>query len=530
MSFAVRLAVDTVPIESGATVPCALEVLNQGPERERFELSVEGVDPEWVVVPVPEFVAEPGESLDEKVFFKPARSSESLAGNYPFVIRVRSLESGEVKTAQGVVQIRPYHYISMELMPRRATVSPVRKRVSFHATVMNLGNTEHTLQFFGSDPDDGCFFEFEQEQMTVGPGQQKTIDIQVGANGRRFFSSTRLYNFVVSARSLSTPSILSSAQAQLESRASVTPMTLAVLLFFTLLGWIWLGAIPKTPGVSVVVSKDEAMVGESVDIAWHATYSDSVYIKFDGQQRVAPDLVGHLRYAFTKAGPHTIEAVPMRNDRPGIPDTKSINIVQPPAAPEPVIQSLEVTPKSVNLGDIYTLKYTLLNTASARIGETMEPLDVNVNERQFTATRAGDQVYTVVAVGADPKQPAVKKTFKIRVKNESTANILSFEADTDHLDAPGKVTLKWQVTNAAAVTLTLNGKETAVDATQAGLQVDISETTWITLKAVDDKNRPTKKPLKIVVKPPEPLPTPEGPSTTDGTAPQQIKDEPPTHA
>ena len=49
MSFAVRLAVDTVPIESGATVPCALEVSNQGSERERFELSVEGVDLEPLI-------------------------------------------------------------------------------------------------------------------------------------------------------------------------------------------------------------------------------------------------------------------------------------------------------------------------------------------------------------------------------------------------------------------------------------------------------------------------------------------------
>ena len=107
MSFGVRLSVDTVPIESGATVPCALEITNQGSERERFELSVEGVDQEWVLVTVPEFIVEAGETVNEKIFFKPPRTSESLAGNYPFVVKVRSLESGEFKTAQGVILVTP---------------------------------------------------------------------------------------------------------------------------------------------------------------------------------------------------------------------------------------------------------------------------------------------------------------------------------------------------------------------------------------------------------------------------------------
>lgn len=527
MSFAVRLSVDTVPIESGATVPCALEIVNHGPDRERFELSVEGVDLEWVVVPVPEFIAEPNEALNEKIFFKPPRSSESLAGNYPFVVRLRSLESGETKTAQGVVQIRPYHYISMEIMPRRASVSPIKKRTEFRATVMNLGNTEHTLQFFGSDPDDACFFEFEQEQVAIGPGQQKTVDIQVGSNSRRFFSGTKLYSFVVSARSLSSPSVLSSAQAQLESRASVTPMTLAVILFFTLLGWLWLGAIPKTPSVTLVVGKTDALVGEKLEVSWNARYADSVYLKFDGEERVTPDSVGHMSWAFNKAGTHHIEAVPMRNDRKGTIDERIVTVNEPPPAPAPVIESLEVTPKSVKLGEVYTLKYTLLNTVSAHIGETQDALDVNVSERQFTATKAGDMTYTVVAVGQDPRKPATK-TFKIKVSDESLAMILSFTAEPDQLEAAGKTTLKWQISNAAAATLLMNGKELTLDPTQQSMDVPISETTWITLKVIDDKNRVRKKTLKVTVKPQEsPAPTP---SPVEGTAPQPIKDPIPPHA
>src|SRR5689334_19794771 len=98
MSFSVRLTSDLVSVEAGATVPVSIEVVNKGTESDRYELQVEGIDPEWTAVPEAVFLADPEDLHTEKIFLKVPRASESQAGNYPFVIRVRSLNSGEART------------------------------------------------------------------------------------------------------------------------------------------------------------------------------------------------------------------------------------------------------------------------------------------------------------------------------------------------------------------------------------------------------------------------------------------------
>ena len=98
MSFSVRIAADLVSVEAGATVPLGIEIANRSDDQDRFEMEVEGLDPDWTAVPVPTFSADPRDIQTEKVFFKPPRVSESLAGTFPFVIKVRSLVSDRKST------------------------------------------------------------------------------------------------------------------------------------------------------------------------------------------------------------------------------------------------------------------------------------------------------------------------------------------------------------------------------------------------------------------------------------------------
>src|ERR1044072_6042292 len=202
MSFTIRLSQDLTAIEAGATVPLSIEVTNKNAESDRYEIQIEGVDPEWVAYPEPVFNVGPSESHGQKVFFKPPRASESLAGNYPFVARVRSLESGEAKTAQGVLQIKPFNHLSLELSPKKGYTSPMRQANIFGLTVMNLGNTEHTLQLSGSDPDEECNYDFETDQVTVSPGAQKQVDVTVNAANSSWVAPVRLFGFSISARGI----------------------------------------------------------------------------------------------------------------------------------------------------------------------------------------------------------------------------------------------------------------------------------------------------------------------------------------
>ncbi|HTQ10317.1 MAG TPA: hypothetical protein VMI31_09625, partial [Fimbriimonadaceae bacterium] len=210
MSFTIRLAQDLTAVEAGATVPLSIEVTNKAEDADRYEMQVEGIDPEWTATPEPVFTVGPHEIHSQKVFFKPPRVSESLAGNYPFVIKVRSLNSGDARTVQGVLEIKAFNHLSMELTPKKGYSTPFRREAEFTLMVMNLGNTEHTLQLSGADPDEECAFDFESEQVTVGPGQQREVVVGVAAAKGGLISSSRLYGFAISARSIQNPNLTAS--------------------------------------------------------------------------------------------------------------------------------------------------------------------------------------------------------------------------------------------------------------------------------------------------------------------------------
>src|SRR5579862_3600243 len=156
MSFLARLGSDLITVEAGATTPLSIELINRGDAADQFELSIEGLDPEWTAVPVPVVTLKEHETQEEKIFFKPPRVSESSSGNYPFVLRVRSLNSGDARTVQGVLTVKPFNHLSVELSPKKGYVSPVTHHNTFDVTLVNLGNTEHTVQLFGSDPEEAC--------------------------------------------------------------------------------------------------------------------------------------------------------------------------------------------------------------------------------------------------------------------------------------------------------------------------------------------------------------------------------------
>ena len=218
MSFTLQLTPDLVSAEPGASVPVSIVVQNRGESRERYEMEIEGVDPEWKAVPVPVFEADAGEKRTERFFFKPPRASESVAGNYPFVVRVRSLETGTAQMVQGVLEVKPFHHLSMEVSPKRGIVSPAHKNCTFEVTLVNLGNSEHTVRILAGDAEEECAYELESDQITVGPGGQRQVELTVSPKRNPWFTSGRLVGISISARSVDTPSVVSTSQAQLEQR------------------------------------------------------------------------------------------------------------------------------------------------------------------------------------------------------------------------------------------------------------------------------------------------------------------------
>jgi uncharacterized membrane protein len=77
MALQSNISSDMVVVEPGATAPLTIDVENLGDSSDQVEVSVEGVDGEWIAIPVPTINLKPGEKQSVKIFFKPPRISES---------------------------------------------------------------------------------------------------------------------------------------------------------------------------------------------------------------------------------------------------------------------------------------------------------------------------------------------------------------------------------------------------------------------------------------------------------------------
>jgi uncharacterized membrane protein len=53
MSLVASISSESVVVEPGATAPLTLEVENRGEATESIEIGIEGIDGEWIAIPVP---------------------------------------------------------------------------------------------------------------------------------------------------------------------------------------------------------------------------------------------------------------------------------------------------------------------------------------------------------------------------------------------------------------------------------------------------------------------------------------------
>lgn len=518
MSFTVRIANDLVHADAGSTMPLAVEVANRGDDADRFELMVEGIDPEWVAIPDPTFSVDPHDLSSEKVFFKPPRVSESVAGTYPFVVKARSLNSGEVRSAQGALEIKPFHHISVDVSPRRATVSPFSREAIMQATVMNLGNSEQTIQLHASDPDDSVTCDFDSDQVTVPPGAQKAVEFGASSTRRPLFSGPRLFGVSVSGRSVSNPSVAGSGQFQLEQRALMSPGALAFIALVTMLIAAWILLIPKPPVVDAFsVDRKEVILGESIVLRWRASNADSVEI-YNGESLVdanqpstgfvslRPDKVGEVSY--------NVRAV--TGNKRSNPVSESVLVKAPPVVPDPVIDSFRLEPKQAQLGRPVIVRYQVRNATRILLMPLQIELDPRATEREIIASRVGKIDYTIIAENSAGK--SAQATVSVQVNEGSQASIDTFTVFPTSLEEYGGIVrITWQVKGAVKADLVVDGQVTSVDPSGGSLEIQIAKTSEISLKVFDDKSKSVEKKLTVNVKAPPPEPTGGGEGSTTTT-------------
>lgn len=506
--------------EAGTNQPLSFEVVNRGEATDQFEVEIEGLDPEWTAVPVPRFSVSAHDTAQIKVFFKPGRSSENIAGNYPFVLKVRSLESGEVRAIQGTLNIKPYFHLTMEMNPKKGIFGPTSKSNSFTTTIVNLSNTELTLQLYGSEPEDALAYEFSTEQVVIGPGQQKEVEVQVTPTRKSYFASSRLFGFTVSARSLEHPSVVAAAQAQLEQRAMLSPGALVTLLAVLLVVVGWFSMIPKAPSMdTLTVDKPVVLAGETVTVRWTSSNAKSVKVEFAGQTLASagePD--GSLTMTAQTSGEFV--AIATRDNRSSGPLRATLEVTAPPEAPAPEVEGFEIERTNLEPGEKFFVKYKVKNAIAVTLAPTGTLLHPAQESIQIEApSQPGTYDYQLTVSNATG-QEVTSKIVRVTVALRPKAKITTLTAEPAEVDpASAKTTITWKTTGAARCELKVGSEVTNLPSTSGSMEIDVFETTDVVFTAYDEKGLTTKRTLKIKVKPVEPPsddhPTP--PASPTGT-------------
>jgi hypothetical protein len=381
---------------------------------------------------------------------------------------------------------------------------------------MNLGNTEHTLQLFASDPEDAFSFEFAQEQITVGPGQQKEVEIIASPTSSRPFASPRLFGFTISARSIQTPSIVCSSQGQIEQRPVMSPGSLAVAILFFFLLFGWLALRPKPPAMDMLVlDRTSAIAGDTVTVKWKASHANSVRISLPGGDGNDWVLEPEGMKTFDASQSGNVEAVALRDQSQSKPLMVNLEVKDPPVVPDPQIIEFDINPRQVKVGQSFIVHYKFNDAVSkATLVPTNQILDPKIDSVMITAHEPFSLPYRIVAENSKGKSTQTKP-IRVQAILASDASIAYFSADPQTVDAAvGKTKISWQTSNAVRAVLYINGQRTDLPATSGETMIDITGNTELILVGFDTKGLEVRKKLTVKFKAPPPPP----PVTTGSTA------------
>lgn len=521
------LSQDTIQVEPGARQPLGLTVTNPGQEEDTYEIIVEGLDPEWCAVPNPSFSLAPGESKSEKIFLRPIRASENMAGMYPFTVRVRSLTDGESVTLEATMDILAFHHISVDITPKKALLTPSRRSAEFAVTVMNLGNSDHEVMITASDADDSCEFELETNVVTIGAGHEKIVPLQVRSTRGALLANSRLHGFQVTSRSRTLPNLSSTVNAQLEQRAFLSPGAFFVVLMVLGLIGAWILSFPKPPMVEdIVLSSSKVETGQTVSVDWRTVNAEKVEFKLNGvKYSFSVDKRGRLEIPTMVAGEYTLEAIAKSGNRTSEGRTVSFSVVDPPPVPDPSILAFRANRTSANVGEVVILSYTV-NDAVTRLLLEPKQLEVDPTIRsgqiEVPITQEGSNEFVLTAYNA--KQETVRQTVTVKGIKGSKARVISARVTPSALESEGgTAVLEWQVTNAVRIELVIDGVTQVLSGATGTLDLPITKTTKLKLVAYDDEGLTLARDFVVTVKPPA---NPQG-RTPEDNGPPQPKQNPP---
>jgi hypothetical protein len=507
----VELSSTEIAIEPGGTAQLSVTVKNNQTHDDHVFLEIEGIDVEWYALPVPTVNVAAGTSQTARVLFRIARESGSFAGTYPFVVRARSMETGDSGVQQASLVVKPYSSLQVEINPKRAIATFLHHANVVEVTVTNLSNHEETLDLYASDPEDACAYDFEKDRITLKPGHSETVPVRIEPVNRPILGSTRLYGYTITARSVTDSFVSASANGQLERHALLSIVALAILVIIAL-GTAAFFMFRPHPAVinSFNVSPRQIVAGESVTVSWDVSNAnEGIFILPENIRKSTP--AGSMKIALDTTTTFTLIA--RYGGGKEIKQSVTAVVTPAPIPAKPKIVSFTGSQKRVHEGETVTLSWNVEGVKTI----VLNPLGVQKEWPLYTSQEVKPETTTTYVLAAQGPGGTVNKSVTVEVVpvTQSIALINGFKAKPEKVVAGQKASLSWSVDNAVSIEID-NGVGASLKP-KGKVEVTPQNTTIYTLRATDNKGNITSKTVTLTVTPPEPPPVnPDGTGAPGG--------------
>jgi len=167
MGVSVTLSDVTLDVVPGDEAVCTVTVRNTGNVIDQIGVDVVGAAAAWSVVEPPVLNIYPGDVVEARVYLRPPRAAQPLAGDLRYGVRATSLEDpAGSSTAEGTIVVAPFTELRVALVPQ---ISRGSRRGKHKIDVSNLGNVAVGTQISAVDPDDALTFAVPRPALVAHP-------------------------------------------------------------------------------------------------------------------------------------------------------------------------------------------------------------------------------------------------------------------------------------------------------------------------------------------------------------------------
>ncbi len=276
-TYRVALAGPDMPIAPGAHVQAMLTLENVGAEEDRYFIEIDGLPKGWARAERVELPLAAGEEAQIVISFKPLRRSDSLPGEHPFTVRVRSqAHPAEALEVPAILHVLPFSGFGMAL-----EMASGEEKGRFALYLHNQGNAPLSLTLQGIDQAQALLIRLPAGQVRLAAGERRTVVGTVRPRRPRWFGKTREYAFVMQARANDPSAFVAAVPGRYVEHPRLPQWAawagipaLALLLLALVGGLVWAlrdggeENLPAPAIASLEVSQPTIALGEPVTLSW----------------------------------------------------------------------------------------------------------------------------------------------------------------------------------------------------------------------------------------------------------------------